>query len=408
MASFWTRFATTAFVFSLLISLFIETAGAANLSQEERRQIDRSIHLSAAYLSGQIQPDGSFEYRRHIDPEVELPNRYNMLRHAGTIYALASYSKVFEDERLLRDTGRAVEYLRQVSLAQVGDRDDMLAIWSHPAITGSRKPLTAKLGGAGLALVAMIACREVGCANVTDDELQKLGRFILFMQRDDGSFFSKYTPSEGGRRGDWVSLYYPGEAALGLVMLFEITRDKEWLEAGYNALNRLAQDRRFADSIPADHWALLATERIWPHLSLEERSPLAIHARQIVQRILSEQVVSHDPSLDGGFTPEGRTTPTATRLEGLLAANAILPEADPLRRDIENAIMIGMDFLIAAQIDSGPLAGGMPRGTREIIDPQNEAEETFNRRLGEVRIDYVQHVLSALLQMRAAFAIHRD
>lgn len=408
MASFSRSLAGTILAFSALVSLLIEAAAAANLSKDETQRIDRSIHLSAAYLSAQIKPDGSFEYRRHIDPGVRLPKRYNMLRHAGTIYALAGYARVFKDERLLRNTGRAVEYLREVSFGPVGDHDDMLAVWSHPTITGSRKPLTAKLGGAGLALVAMIACRKVSCTEIVDEELQKLGNFILFMQRDDGSFFSKYTPSEGGKRGDWVSLYYPGEAALGLVMLFEITGDKKWLEGGYRALNRLAQDRRFEDSVPADHWALLATERIWTHLSPEQRGLLAMHAKQIVQQMLSEQVVSDDPSLDGGFTPEGRTTPTATRLEGLLAAYTILPKDDPLRGDIENAAMIGIDFLISAQIQNGSLAGGMPRGTREIERPQNQPEEAFNRRLGEVRIDYVQHALSALLQMRAAFAIHGD
>ncbi|MEM8794511.1 MAG: hypothetical protein AAGE61_03000, partial [Pseudomonadota bacterium] len=218
----------------------------------------------------------------------------------------------------------------------------------------------------------------------------------------DGSFYSKYTPSEGGKRGDWVSLYYPGEAALGLVMLFEITGEERWLEGGYRALLRLSQDRRFAGTVPADHWALLATEKIWPHISPDERAPLAFHARQIVEHILSEQVISDDPSFDGGFTPEGRTTPTATRLEGLLAAHTIFAGDERLRRDIENAAMMGADFLISAQINEGLLVGGMPRGTRKIEKPQNRREEAFNRRLGEVRIDYVQHMLSALLQMRSA------
>lgn len=405
VANLLRRLASFALTFALLASVFIETPHAANLSQDEKQQIDRSIHLLATYLSAQIKQDGRFEYRRHIDPEVTLQKRYNMLRHAGAIYALAQYSRYFKDEQVLQDTGRAVHNLRKVSLAQVGDRSDLLAIWSHPEITGSRKPLTAKLGGAGLALVAMIACGEVNCAETAEDELQKLGRFILFLQRDDGSFFSKYTPSEGGKRGDWVSLYYPGEAALGLIKLFEIRGEKKWLDAAYKALHRLAQDRRYAESVPADHWALLATERIWSHISTEQQSLLRSHGRQIIEQILSEQVVNDDPAFDGGFTPDGRTTPTATRLEGLLAAYTLFPKDDSLRRDIENAVMIGVDFLMSAQMAEGPLAGGIPRGTKAIEQPKNAEEDAFNRRVGEVRIDYVQHALSALLQMRAAFMI---
>ncbi|MEO1066479.1 MAG: hypothetical protein AAFW47_03780 [Pseudomonadota bacterium] len=393
------------FLVSLLVPLFGEAAGASSLSHSEKKQIDRAIHLSAAYLSAQMKPDGSFHYRRHVDRSVKLKKRYNMLRHAGTIYALADYASRFKDERLSREIGRAVDYLRKASLAPVGDSNEILAVWSDPTITGSRKPLTAKLGGAGLALVAMIACRKVNCTAIPDEELRRLGRFILFMQRDDGSIYSKYTPSEGGKRGDWVSLYYPGEAALGLVMLFEITGEKKWFEGGYRALLSLSQERRFSGIVPADHWALLATEKIWPHISPEERVPLALHARQIVQHILSEQVTSDDPAFDGGFAPDGRTTPTATRLEGLLAARTVFAEDEKLRRDIENAAMMGVDFLISAQIDQGPLAGGMPRGTRKIENPQNRREEAFNRRVGEVRIDYVQHLLSALMQMKSALGL---
>ncbi|MBO9424151.1 hypothetical protein J7444_05435 [Labrenzia sp. R4_1] len=388
-------------VCALLVALFSETAGASSLSHSEKKQIDRAIHLSATYLSAQIKPDGSFHYRRHVDPGITLEERYNMLRHAGAIYALSDYARRFKDEQLSSEIGRAVDYLRNVSLAPVGGRANMLAVWSDPAITGSRKPLTAKLGGAGLALVAKIACRNVSCTAISDEELRNIGRFILFMQRDDGSFYSKYTPSEGGKRGDWVSLYYPGEAALGLVMLFEITGEMRWLEGGYRALLRLSQDRRFSGAVPADHWALLATERIWPHISPDERAPLAFHARQIVQHVLSEQVQSDDPAFDGGFTPEGRTTPTATRLEGLLAAHTIFAGDERMRREIENAAMMGVDFLVSVQIDKGPLIGGIPRGTRKIELLQNRRARTFNRRLGEVRIDYVQHTLSALMQMKS-------
>ena len=221
------RFAPATIAFSLLIAAFVEPACASSLSQQERQQVDRSIHLFATYLSAQIKSDGSFEYRRHIDPAVTPTRRYNMLRHAGAIYALADYLRFFRDKERLSEIGRAVEYLLEVSVAKVGDRDDMLAVWSDPEVTGSGKPLTAKLGGTGLALVAMISCRSVKCTELDDEVLRRLGRFILFMQRDDGSFFSKYTPSEGGKQGDWVSLYYPGEAALGLVMLFEITGEKK-------------------------------------------------------------------------------------------------------------------------------------------------------------------------------------
>ena len=52
-------------------------------------------------------------------------------------------------------------------------------------------------------------------------QLQALGRFIIFLQKADGSFYSKYG-ANGKPVEDWQSLYYPGEAALGLIALYEI------------------------------------------------------------------------------------------------------------------------------------------------------------------------------------------
>jgi len=50
--------------------------------------------------------------------------------------------------------------------------------------------------------------------------LPKLGNFLLFRQKTDGSFYSKYLPEKGGRDDCWRFLYYPAEAALGLLMLY--------------------------------------------------------------------------------------------------------------------------------------------------------------------------------------------
>ena len=71
-------------------------------------------------------------------------------------------------------------------------------------------------------------------------QLQSLGRFILFLQNADGSFVSKYNP-DTGPVGDWQSLYYPGEAALGLIALYELHHSCEWLIAAGKALAYLAK-----------------------------------------------------------------------------------------------------------------------------------------------------------------------
>ena len=49
------------------------------------------IELAATYLSEACGADGRFVYRAAPDPAVRLKPRYNLLRHAGAIYALAQY-----------------------------------------------------------------------------------------------------------------------------------------------------------------------------------------------------------------------------------------------------------------------------------------------------------------------------
>jgi hypothetical protein len=47
---------------------------------------------------------------------------------------------------------------------------------------------SAELGGTGLGLVALAAARETDPKSMPLEQLQALGRFQLFLQRDDGSF----------------------------------------------------------------------------------------------------------------------------------------------------------------------------------------------------------------------------
>ena len=88
------------------------------------------------------------------------------------------------------------------------------------------------------------------------------------MQKPNGSFYSKYIPTEGGRWDKWKSLYYPGEAALGLLMLYELDPSPLWLKAAVDALVYLASSRAHKTEVEADHWVLLAAAKL---LSIDGR-----------------------------------------------------------------------------------------------------------------------------------------
>jgi len=120
------------------------------------------------------------------------------------------------------------------------------------------------------------------------------------------------------------------------------------------------------------------------------REELVRHAIQICESILRQQHSGSTMTLDGAFDSMGRTTPAATRMEGLLAALEFLPKGR-LTEEIEAATSRGIAFLLRAQIKSGPYAGGMPGAF--LPDAPGASE---------IRIDYVQHALCAWLRYQKA------
>ena len=130
------------------------------------------------------------------------------------------------------------------------------------------------------------------------------------------------------------------------------------------------------------------------------------HAIQICESILRDRPAQvNDPLLLGSFSRDGRTTPTATRLEGLLAALEFLPaEQQVLKARVVSAVQDGITFILAAQVSTGEFAGGMPRAIRRLPFAQRGAVEQFNERATEIRIDYVQHAMSAMIQYLKMYA----
>ncbi len=358
-------------------------SAATDRAPERAARVRHALKLGAQYLVGSVEPDGRFIYRINLDPSVKVKPSYNMLRHAGTMYALATYHERWPSPELADALAKSAGFLRRF-MGPPAERDDTLAVWE----TEEREE--AKLGGAGLALVALAAQESAGVGTADLPAMSRLGSFITYLQKPDGGFYSKYFTARG-KSDTWTSLYYPGEAALGLLMLHELSPASGWLDAAVHALGFLAEQRRGRARVEPDHWALIATGRLfalhghaeWPR----DRGLLKTHALQICESVLSaEQVLDPSSPLYGAFDPEGRTTPAATRLEGLIAALPLLEDGvdTALEARARKAIDAGIELLLRAQVTEGDYAGALPRALSST-DP----------RATEVRIDYVQHAMSA-------------
>jgi hypothetical protein len=280
-----------------------------------------------ADIRTKLDPRSNY-WRHHEQPD------YNLLRHNGAIYALSQAYHRNEERRKINHNDAssldanqiavqhtmelAVGYLRDNALLPVpGHKDEWLAAWERidPEDPHS-EPDTANLGGAGLAMIALGKLEEIKPHSVSHEhELRKLGAFVESLQnKENGSFTCKYKWGIGPY-DECLSLYYSGEAALGLVTLAELELKKEersqrkmvtsaelelehqhhttghsgssssssgsstdgtnkenysqrWIKVAKNALLYLEQLRRDQDleEIEPDHWALLATARLLPIL----------------------------------------------------------------------------------------------------------------------------------------------
>lgn len=383
-----------AFILVLALSPPV-SAGNHKLTTEA---LAAAIDEATDYLGRQALPGGKFVYRINTDPHIKLDkNSYNMLRHAGTMYALAQAWQRSPDDAVRAMLIKNGAYLRS-QMGNLKGRDNLTVVWSEDDSD------EAKLGGAGLALVALTSLERIAPQSSEPETLEGLARFILFMQKEDGSFYSKYHDDGTGYDVSWNSLYYPGEAALGLVMMYEYDKNRLWLTHAQKALVYLAESRKGKQFVPADHWALIATGHLIAHLEPEEdadiRALLVEHALQISNFIISNEMPEHEEgSLLAGSLGRslGEITPTATRLEGLIAVRDLIKVDDPaLAEKVDAAIEQGILFLLRSQVGEGTYEGGFPRAIRRITDSRT-LPKNFNRRATEIRIDYVQHALSALI-----------
>jgi uncharacterized protein YyaL (SSP411 family) len=345
-----------------------------------------SARLAGDYLIRIQKEDGSFSYVYDAAKDSFPSTRYNILRHAGTAIALLQLCSATNDRLYLDAARKATSYLRSRFRQATGDA---IYVLDHDG--------KAKLGANGLALIALVRSYQLGDQKPTKqqrEECEGLARLILSLQNRDGLFESYYRIRGDEPRGS-VSLYYPGEAILGLISLHELTGDKKLLQAAQQGAGALIEAQQVKGPLPPDAWLMQALE------ALHRKSPdprYSRHALEIAQAIMALQYDGKDgPEYAGGFGPaEPRTTQAAARAEGLLAAFKLARASeDPRTARIAAALRAAARFQLSRQYTPAS-SKGLPN-PRRALGAFREGQSA-----GLIRIDFVQHNISALLGIAEA------
>ena len=348
-----------------------------------RELLLESVARGGRYLAGAVLPGGRFLYS--YQPDNDRVNRgYNILRHAGTIYAMLEVYEFTGEKEILEKAEQAFDHLERS--------------FSRGTIKGIPAGMIVedgylKLGGNALALLAMSKYTSLTGDERFRDEMELLARWMSLTQGEKGNFLVHKQSWPQGKVSDFESSYYPGEAIFSLVRFYGVDGNPLWLDVAEKAARYLILERdrgKPLSGLPHDHWLLYGLNELY---RFRKDDLYLKHAFRIADAITGSQNLSPQfPDWMGSYYRPPRSTPTATRSEGLMAAYMLardhgFPEkAKAYLRAVEQ----GIAFQLMTQI--------FPESAFYFPDPL-QAMGGFRESLtaSEVRIDYVQHNLSSII-----------
>lgn len=218
--------------------------------------VDYLIRRSSDYLAAQVQPDGRFIYGYHpcFDRRIHA---YNTLRHASTTYAMLEAWEVTRDPALKAAIDRSLDCLTGELIHETRLADGTGAAFLVD--TGGE----IKLGGNAVTILAL--AKHAALTGSTDylPLAEKLAHGIRAIQDPATGAFVHVLHWPGlAVKAAQRTIYYDGEAAFGLMRLYEVTHNPLWLET---------VEKAFAHFIAAghaqhhDHWLSYCVNELTRH-----------------------------------------------------------------------------------------------------------------------------------------------
>ncbi|MCR4274510.1 MAG: hypothetical protein NUW02_00455 [Candidatus Campbellbacteria bacterium] len=381
---------------------FLIGIGLFSYARSESTYLE-AARLGGNYLAAHTNTDGSFVYQYNPVTDTESSS-YNIVRHAGTTYSLLELYEATHEQKYLTAAESALNYLAE-SAVPCPFMSDALCI---------EEGNETKLGGNALAVLAFtkylsIAEEATGTTTTAYPYLslaQQLANFITNTQAPDGEFTVHNVTIDTGERSAFESEYYPGESIFALARLFELDRDTKWIDAAHRGAHWLIEVRD-ADvaiqNLNHDHWLLYGLNELYANRPDEI---YLAHTQKIVQSIVAAQHTNKtgdQEDWNGGFYDPPRSTPTATRSEGLGAAYWLFKKAgdDAYAFVALDAMEKAVVFQLRTQFTASQLR--TLKGNSSGVGGFHESLDGY-----AIRIDYVQHNISSLLALDRILAQQKN
>lgn len=338
------------------------------------------------YLARAINHKGKFIYLYRPGRD-DMPKKYNILRHAGTIYAMLELYETTGDKKILSLAKRAIDYLVE-TIKPCPGRSKNLSCVIEMGYT--------KLGGNALAAIALAKYSQVTGDRKYLPVLLELGRWIKSVQKENGEFFIHKQSYPDGRITDFVSRYYPGEALLALVRIYNLESKHEiFLDAAEKGakylINSYDNDLSVSDLSNA-HWILYALNELYRN---RPDSMYLGHVLRLADAIVKTQNRKPVyPDWMGSYYRPPRSAATAVRTEALGSAYFLARDfkfPDKAEKYL-NAIKLGITYQLYTQFR--PETVLYLKNPARCLGGFHHSLTNFN-----IRIDYIQHNLSGILAL---------
>lgn len=353
------------------------------------------------YLVAHLADNGRYIYERNLTTgrgsNPKGKGAYSIPRHAGTTYFLAELYRLTGEAFLREPIERAFAHLFE--LIEAGGCEGTLPSGAAYACVLDRGRKQAHLGSSALTVVALVEYRRATGDQRYDDIARQLSEWIMFMQRDDGSFTHIYNVAKDEKLEHKEMLYYSSEAALALARMHRVFGDERYRDAAEDALDWLVNWYDFFIGgffFGEEHWTCIAAEALYPAV---DKSEYVEFCRDFAAFLRDHQVTAGEftdqPDYVGAYnvTPflVPQNTPAGSKTESMISAYLLTKAHGRTDSAIYEQIMRALGYVLGQQIrtDNAYFVSRHANGIGGV--PATPVDR-------RVRIDYVQHVGSAMIR----------
>jgi hypothetical protein len=342
------------------------------------------------YILGAQNDDGSFRYT--LDPYSGTQDNANIVlpRHGGTTLALCELGP--SDARVRRAAQRATQLIESF-YHKVGK-------YGYFSRTN---PSSVIYRDTTLPTVALFECARAGHIKLPES-WPSLAEFLLRQQRRDGSFAVHFDRKKRKPSGDGEIFFAAGQALYALVLMEEHLINTAPSKKHERLQTRIHDSvQRAMSYYSGEYWqraphSFFFLEENWHCLAA--RAALRVHRHDAYERFCLDYATfkarfiqtSTAQAFQGGLTLSPMFPPHSTATSGFAEATAAALAVSYARKEahpqLEHRLRLALGYLLQIQINASTCFACKGRAAWGGF--------TESPVSGPVRIDFVQHALSAL------------